>query len=354
VTPHARIEVLGLPAFPVCGGAGAAAGTALACALAVRTGRSVAAVVVMAAAAGITFLVVALATRVVLREERLTFYHHAVAITCVQSLVLVALRQPALADLDLAIVGLATGLAGGRIGCLLVGCCHGRPAAWGVVYAGADAEEGFPAHLVGVRLLPVQALESALAAALAAAGVLIVLAGAAPGTAVAACVSGYAVGRFFFEFLRGDAERPHLAGLSEAQWTSLLVAGVVPVAAVAGLLPRAAWEAAPAAAVALAIAVMARRRGAGVERLLRPAHVRELAEAAALASPARGRRTSEGVLVTAERVGPTQLYALSRTPVGLTPAAAGAIARLLLLLRHPHGDHELVTAGNGVYHLLVR
>lgn len=346
--------VLGLPAFPLCGVAGAAAGTALACGLALRLGRPVAVVLAMAAAAGLTFLAVAMATKVALREERLTFYHHAVAITCVQALVLVALRRPVLADLDLAMVGLATGLAGGRIGCLLVGCCHGRPATWGVAYSTAHAEEGFPAHLVGVRLLPVPAFESALAAALAAAGALAVLGSAPPGTAVAVCAAGYSAGRFLLELLRGDTERPHLAGLSEAQWTSLIVATAVPAAALAGLLPRLAWEAAPAAALAAVIAALACRRRSGVERLLRPAHVRELAEAADLASPTRGGRTSEGVLVTAEQVGPAQLYAFSRAPCGLTPAAAGAVARLLLRLRHPDADHELVTGGNGVYHLLVR
>ena len=344
-----RTRLARLPAHAVCLGAGAAIGAVLVLTL---SGSPAVGLGLIALAAA-TFLAVAMGTKVLLGEERLTFYHHAAALALVCGAAAAALGQPLLHMLDVGAAGLAAALSGARVGCLLVGCCHGRPAGWGIRYPPAHAAEGFPAHLVGVRLVPVQAMESLLAAALAALGTILVLQGARPGTFLAACAGSYAAGRFLLEVLRGDPDRRRRAGLTQAQWTSLAIAAGVPAAAIAGLLPRAAWESAPAALLAVTIAATAWRRRSGVERLLRPDHVRELADAARAASSRPARRTSEGLLLTAEQVGGTRLYAFSRAPAALTPAAAGAVARLLLRLRHPGAAHELATGGNGVYHLLV-
>ena len=67
---------------------------------------------------------------------------------------------PVLASLDAVSLGLATFLAFGRIGCLSAGCCHGLPSSVGVVYGHEHARQGFSRHLVGVRLFPVQILET--------------------------------------------------------------------------------------------------------------------------------------------------------------------------------------------------
>src|SRR5207253_2733687 len=115
-------------------------------------------------------------------------------------------------------------LAFGRVGCTMVGCCHGRPGRIGLCYREEHADEGFPRYLVGVRLVPVQALESLGVAAIVGVGVALVVAGSTSGTALAWYAAAYAVLRFFLEFLRGDAGRRYSWGFSEAQWTSLGVA----------------------------------------------------------------------------------------------------------------------------------
>jgi hypothetical protein len=67
-------------------------------------------------------------------------------------------------------------------------------------------------------------VDSALTLTMVAAGVLVLLEPHRPGQAAALYLGGYAVGRFVLELFRGDAARPYWLGVSEAQWTSLLVA----------------------------------------------------------------------------------------------------------------------------------
>ena len=70
--------------------------------------------------------------------------------------------------LDVSAPGLLAGQAVGRLGCVLSGCCVGRPTAsrWGVWSSDR--------HL-GCRRMPVQLLESAAAATIAAAAAAVVL-----------------------------------------------------------------------------------------------------------------------------------------------------------------------------------
>jgi hypothetical protein len=365
--PRMEVRVLGrrLPSYQFCGGTGVVAGVALGCMLAWRLGRSPVVVLACAAAAVTVSLALALATKAVLREEHLTFYHHAIAIVAVSALLLAGLRQTALDYLDLVALGLAAVLAVGRVGCLLAGCCYGRPHRWGVRYGAEHVEEGFPSHLAGVRVAPVQAAESLLALFLVAGGVLLAVDGAPRGTVIAWSAAGYALGRFGLELLRGDPERPYAVGFSEAQWTSLLVSAAVAGMAVAGLVPR-LWAAAPGPVLlAMAVVAVTGRIGAGRARpLLRPRHVQELAHAAEVACALELEdgtvpvvRTSRGVQLSAGRIeaggAPLRHYALSLADGVLPHAGAVSLARLVVDLRHPGARHELVSAGHGVYHLLV-
>src|SRR6266536_430673 len=245
--------------------------------------------------------------------------------------------RPLLPYLDVTVLGVGLFLACGRVGCLMVGCCHGRPASWGVRYRDEHAAAGFPAYLVGVRLLPVQALESVWALAVSLAGAGLVLAGAAPGVALEWYLVAYAAGRFFLELVRGDAGRVYLLGFSEAQWTSLASPLAVTLAGAAAALP-------------------VRRRLAAVpsHRLLRPRHVREVAEA--LAAPAHGRpavtTTSLGIRVSAG----AGRYALSSATGDMDEAAARVLARLIAQLRPQDGARDLTVAEGrwGVFHVLDR
>ncbi len=160
-------------------------------------------------------------------RERLVNLHHQAAILSVTALLALVLGLPVDAYTATMALSLGTLLALGRMGCLLNGCCHGRPHPFGIRYGRNHVEEGLSPHLEGVRLFPVQALESLWLALVVGVGVALLLGGGAWTDALAWYVGGYAAGRFVLEFLRGDPDRPHLRGLSEAQWTSgALLAGV--------------------------------------------------------------------------------------------------------------------------------
>jgi phosphatidylglycerol:prolipoprotein diacylglycerol transferase len=127
--------------------------------------------------------------------------------------------------LDAAAPALGLLVALGRLGCLVSGCCHGRPAPWGLVYPpGTPAFDEHvrrglvpPSALSSLGTVPMQALEAALGAALVCVGLR-----ARRGGAFALVLGGYALGRLALEALRDDA-RPSFGPLSLAQWLSLAV-----------------------------------------------------------------------------------------------------------------------------------
>ena len=121
----------------------------------------------LSAMAIVIFLGIAMVTKVVTGEERLTYYHNELVILGGGALFLHAVHQPVLAYLDLVAVAISAFLVCGRVGCCLVGCCHGRPGHHGVVYGAAHVDAGFPASYAGVPLVPVQLLEAATAATIA-------------------------------------------------------------------------------------------------------------------------------------------------------------------------------------------
>ena len=126
-----------------------------------------------------------MATKIVTGRESLVYYHHEVAILSVSAGLLTSVGLPVLPYLDVTALGLGVFLVCGRCGCLMVGCCHGKPFRWGLRYSEAHAREGFPAACyVGARLFPVQALEALVVGTIVSACAIAVLRGAAPGTAV--------------------------------------------------------------------------------------------------------------------------------------------------------------------------
>jgi prolipoprotein diacylglyceryltransferase len=192
--------------------------------------------------------------------------------------------------LDIAVLGTGVFLVLGRIGCFHVACCHGRPARRGVVYGAAHVALGLWRRCAHRPVFPIQLVESALALALVVAGL---LASEVPGRGALVFAEGYAIARFALELVRGDPQRPHALGLSEAQWSSLvdpLVCAIVwPTPVTLAIL----------LGLATAAAVLVARRQ--TRALLQPAHLHELDELcdAILADPAHARRdTSAGVGVS--------------------------------------------------------
>jgi hypothetical protein len=164
-------------AFQVCGYTGLALSILLAMSLVLWRGLSPLVMVVIILAAVLTFFGLALATKIVTGEESLIYYHHEIAVMSVVTVVLWLLGQPILAYLDVTLLGIGAFLVCGRIGCLMVGCCHGRPHRWGVCYRAQHATAGFPAYYVGIRLFPIQAVESLWVFFVVCTGTLLVLSG---------------------------------------------------------------------------------------------------------------------------------------------------------------------------------
>jgi prolipoprotein diacylglyceryltransferase len=285
-----------------------------------------------------------------------------------------ALRRPVLPYLDLAAIGAAAMMVPGRVGCLHASCCHGRPARWGVCYGAAHVKEGLEAYLAGVRLFPVQVLASLWALVITGLGTLVVLGGAAPGTAFGWHVAAYGVGRFAQEFLRGDAGRAHWRGFSEAQWTALATIWALVGAGALGWLPAYGWHVAAGVGlglVMLGVAVRWRlqkalRQDIARHKLLHVEHIHEVARG--LHSLARRPvkagavgvvTTSLGIQISAGEVAqeagpPLRHYTLSHRDVPLTEAAAALLGDLIAKLRHPGARPQVVKGQqDGVFHALV-
>jgi hypothetical protein len=373
VRPEVRLGRRVWPAYRVAVYTGVLLGVLTAGALAVRLGLSLLVTAATALCGVLLAVGFGLATKIVTGHERYTVYHYQLLVLAGAAGFLALLGRPVLPYLDLLALALAITQGCGRAGCLMAGCCHGRPHAWGVRYGRRHAAAGFPRWLVGVRLLPVQALESLALFAIGGVGIALALA-AAPGGALVWYLVSYALCRFGLERLRGDAHRPELLGLSEAQWIALLSLAAVTAAEVAGLLPLRPWHLAAFALATLA-APLFRFRG---DLLSRPRHLEELGEtlervrenAAArtllprlaplvgksaevrVETTSLGLRISVGTIERAE--GAVEHYALSRQGEPLEEEAVRAIAGWILKLRHPGSAGEIVPGPRGVFHLLVR
>ncbi len=125
---------------------------------------------------------------------------------------------------DLFAPGIALGHVIGRLGCLLAGCCYGKPTSvpWAITFTDPAAEQNVGTPL-GIPLHPTQ-LYDAGAELL----ILILLlvtekkGRPVPGRTFWLYMLLYAVSRFIVEIYRGD-QRGMIAGMSTSQYVSLLV-----------------------------------------------------------------------------------------------------------------------------------
>jgi hypothetical protein len=243
----------------------------------------------------LTFLALAMVTKIITGEEQLIYYHQEIAILIAAAVFLKMIDQPLLPYLDVTILGIGTFLVCGRLGCLMGGCCHGRPHRWGVRYRKEHADAGFTHYYVGVRLFPIQAVESFWVLVLVIVGYGLVLGRSAPGEALAWYVIAYDIGRFCFEFLRGDPNRPYHWGFSEAQWISFFLMCAVVWAEVSGALVFHTWHVVATAAmisVMVAVAIARRYSQTDSHKFLNPRHVKEVADAIERVSAAVAERTT--------------------------------------------------------------
>jgi hypothetical protein len=371
LTPHLHLGKHTVSTFQVCGYSGFALAFIQSFLLAARLHLSWPTMLGITAIIVVTFFSLALVTKVVRGREEIIYYHHEIAVILGTALFLQCIGKPLLPYLDITIMGIGLFLACGRIGCLMAGCCHGRPWIWGVTYREEHAQAGFPYFLVGVPLFPIQAVEAAFALGLVIAGVHAMLTGSPPGTAFSLYILVYAVGRFCFEFVRGDSIRVYGKGFSEAQWISLLAATGEVCAEHARLIPYSRWHTAvPIFLLALVVIVKLQRRWFGNARfeLLHPHHVREIAMFTATlaasrdsASPAvlasgalRGTRTSRGLRVVFCTLSQNEQqllhYSLSRDTDPLARSSAELLGKLLGLLHSAARPIAFLPRMPGVFH----
>ena len=139
-------------------------------------------------------------------------------------------KMPLWTTCDVFAPGIALGHAVGRLGCLMAGCCYGRPTSvpWAITFTNpeAAANVGTPLH---VALHPTQLYESA-AEALILVLLLVTEKKGRPfeGRTFWSYMVLYGISRFVIEFFRGD-DRGLVYGFSTSQFISLIL---VPLAIV--------------------------------------------------------------------------------------------------------------------------
>jgi hypothetical protein len=359
-------------AYRFCGYAGFGLACALGYALVIQRALSLSLILIITPLTVLIFLALVLVTKILVGYELIIYYHHEIAVVTGTALFLQFLHQPVFPYLDATVLGLGIFLACGRIGCLLVGCCHGRPFRWGICYGEEHAAAGFTWHYVGVPLFPVQALESSWALMIVLVGTLMVLRGSPPGSALTWYIIVYGWGRFNFEFLRGDPDRPYFCGFSEAQWTSLILMSLTVASEVRGILPLRSWHIASVALIVLTMAAVTLHRHfrrIPTHRLLHPRHIQEIADAIELAVPRRVAtpepdpwirvgRTSLGIQISGCDVqlhgGVIPHYALSQSGRPLTADVARVLGVVICRLKHSGCDFDLIPGSQAVFQFLVR
>lgn len=134
-------------------------------------------------------------------------------------------RLPLWPSADLFAPGIALGYMVGRLGCLMAGCCYGKPTdvAWAITFTdpAANLNVGTP---LNIALHPTQLYESAAGLVLLVALLLIEKRpGSFPGRTFWSFAFLYSVLRFIIEFYRGDDRGLVLDMLSTSQFISVVL-----------------------------------------------------------------------------------------------------------------------------------
>jgi prolipoprotein diacylglyceryltransferase len=332
--PRPRLGHLGreVPAFRACGITGLYLGLIALFAGGLLAGRSLPVLAILAIISIFSFYAYTYLRKWLSGGESLVLLEHVWFALACNALALRLLSEPVWPYLDVVSVALCPFLAAGRVGCTLVGCCHGRPSSFGITYGESCVLDGFSPYLAGVRLFPAPAIEALGLLVIGAVG-LIALPFAKPGHVLIWFLLAYAVMRFGLEGIRAD-RRPHFLGLSQARWMAILEAGFalflaggnyrsLVVIIYAGLLA--------VLIVTLALAWYWNWR----RRLIMPFHVRELRE---LADAEMKGRLSDSLA-------PPSLHRTSQQVVVAVSAAEAAwpnAAHISLSLPEPRSDLPLL------------
>jgi hypothetical protein len=182
---RARNEIGGWPSYQVFGAIGASTAIIVAMTLASIVELALRERIVLVT---VPHLAAVLSFRLGLRgvgRPAIVFYEKAAVAVGATALAFACIGGPVVRGAELAMLGVGTFLAIGRIGCFHVGCCHGKRARRGVRYTWDHAHQ-FPKRWIGVTLFPIQLVDAAASAAGVVAGAALVVAGAPAGTGLVA------------------------------------------------------------------------------------------------------------------------------------------------------------------------
>lgn len=343
------------------GAAGVAIGETTGVVAGLHEGSSATAAAVAAVGALLGFLVGVKVAHIFYGREELVLYQQVGAALAGSAAALAIAGEPVRPGLDFVILGLGLFLIFGRLGCLHVGCCHGRPAGWGIRYGDDHARAGFPRYYVGVRLFPIQLVAAVAHLVLAGLALAVLLADYPPGEVLCVWLVAYAPVRLLLELARGDDARGFLFDLTQAQWIAVGSSWLAVVLADRWSLELADLYLATAASVTAAAAVIAiaarlGRRGAWGARDVR--RIRELGEALAALDRATDQvavtETPSGLRLSASAEPGGRHFAASRTDGELRPGAARALARQIQAIGG-FAEVELIAGkAPGLFHLRAR
>ncbi len=306
-------------------------------------------------------------------REDLVYYQHELAILACCLILLLLLNQPVLQYLDITLIGIGVFLVFGRIGCFSVGCCHGRPHKKGVLYSKAHVAEGFPNYYQGIRVFPIQLIESVSALIIVIVGVYLILSGSAPGTTLLVYSIIYGLIRFVLEFFRGDAERPYWLDFSEAQWTTLGIFLLSIILSFYSVLPYYTWHLLIVGGLVIFLMGTAAFRNwkkTPTHRILRPVHVSEVARGIEaldthippsgellIAHTSLGLKISKGKLKIEHKIAThysisTVILSTKKSIFKLNLESAEVIGNLIRTLKHAQDDMEIVKGNSDIFHII--
>ena len=308
-------------------------------------------------------------TILITKKDAVVFFNYFLTLLAGFFLVLRILNQPVLVYMDVMIVGVGLLFAFGRIGCFMAGCCYGKPSIRGIRYDKHHKKNGFPHLFLRVRLLPVQLMESAWLFSITAISTALVFSIQIPGMALSTFLILLALGRLMLEFFRGDPLRPYRQGISQAQWTSLLMLGLTITLQFAGILPFQSWQSFILASfLILLITFVLRSKNVSLHSLFSARHIHEIAEVfeifkrgslipASTHKAIHLRKTSLNIQLSENHIPLKEHKTLHHITLSSTERPfhyrqAQGLSKYMVSLYNQTGMHVLLADNDNIYHLL--
>lgn len=370
--PWLRIGGLRLSTFRVCGAAGLTSGIGLAILVARHLQFSPYLFLASVAGALAGTFVVMIAGFILTGGDGLVRSRCEVSSFIAVWMTSLCAKSHVLSSLDLSALVLAVFIAFAKLGCFAAGCCHGRPHRHGVTYGTRHFEAGCWASIVGIRIFPLQLIESFFMFVLTLFLSWILTVDPRSGKALTAYILLCGIARVWLDELRGDPGRISFFGFSEAQWTFLAGNIGLLYSDHLGFLKLNRWEWIIAIATISSFFVLALVRCIDSRRtLFSPEHLWETVSAlqhlerlisdipqtkGIEASSLHMMQTTAGLQIAGSRADwagqGKRHYSVSKPGDELPRHVAYRIARLIRASSSGNASYSMIAGSPGVYHIV--